>query len=803
MPSSTTRRWLAAFALALLAAGAARADLIFMQDGFVLQGTLRRQSTGVFDPVTKEMIVMPKGFTLLDDGPRRVYFSPSQVRLVEQLPAPAEPRLVSRNLRYILNPRIMPPVLSVNEVGAWDLKKWERDFWFQSPDAPRVGVKQGLAQISPYYARVDAITKFSWSAAYLTREWPGDEVLKLLKSHPDFQPEAKDTPAVLVFRRMRLVDFLTQAGWLDLAERELDAVLKDHPDQKDRIKTAREMVAKIRARDDWEAIKNRFHAGQFAEVTRRLGKFDPRGAGDRVQADVRQMRERLANAKAQLAEAKKALEDYGQAATTSQGKSLASAVAVILKELHPATVDRLDAFLGQVREDARRKARGTQPALTTDGLLSLAVTGWLLGSPSAEAQPAVAINLWRTRQMVLEYLQEGGAGARRAILDRYLKATSPRVDLDEVAQLIDTLPPAEPGFIPPLAATQEIKTSAKRHAVRYLLRLPAEYTHARQYPVLFVLHNLGQAPESILRPFEKLADEHGYLLVAPKWERSLGDNYGYSEEEHDAVTESLRDLRRRYRVDSDRVFLFGWGESGKMAFDVGLAHPDLFAGVLPMAAGPAFYPRRYWRNAQYLPFYAVNGTRSPTSPALREQFDSWITRGYPALWVEYKGRGTEFYAGELPNLFDWMRHQKRAFPLRQLGTDGNRTPLGNEFCTMRPEDNRFYWLSTSGINARNQCTPERWSNLIEPAAMTARIDASTNEVFVKTSGLSQVSIWLGRGPKGQHMIDFDRPVTVRVGLRAMWANRKVTPSLEVLLEDLYARGDRKHLFLARIDLNLR
>src|SRR5262245_51509902 len=101
MPTTSTFRWLAAVGLALLASGAVRADLIFMQDGFVLQGTLRREATGVFDPVTKEMILMPKGFTLLDDGPRRIYFSPGQVRIVEQLPAPIEARFVSRNLRYI------------------------------------------------------------------------------------------------------------------------------------------------------------------------------------------------------------------------------------------------------------------------------------------------------------------------------------------------------------------------------------------------------------------------------------------------------------------------------------------------------------------------------------------------------------------------------------------------------------------------------------------------------------------------------------------------------------------------------
>ncbi len=62
--------------------------------------------------------------------------------------------------------------------------------------------------------------------------------------------------------------------------------------------------------------------------------------------------------------------------------------------------------------------------------------------------------------------------------------------------------------------------------------------------------------------------------------------------------------------------------------------------------------------------------------------------------MEYKGRGIEWFGGEVPNIFDWMRNKQRAFPLHQLGTDGIGEAFGNEFCTMRPTDNRFYWLTT-------------------------------------------------------------------------------------------------------------
>jgi hypothetical protein len=104
-------------------------------------------------------------------------------------------------------------------------------------------------------------------------------------------------------------------------------------------------------------------------------------------------------------------------------------------------------------------------------------------------------------------------------------------------------------------------------------------------------------------------------------------------------------------------------------------------------------------------------------------------------------------------------------------------------------------------------TPGRWGNLTEPAMLTGRIDSETNadgnDIYLKAQGLKQLSVWIGRNPRGQYMIDFDKPVTVRVGFRAVLVKRQLTPKLEILLDDLARRGDRQQLFVARIDVNLR
>lgn len=789
--------------LVLLLPTALRADLIFLKDGHVLQGTVRREVNAEFDPISREMVLIPKGFFTLDDGPRRTYFSPSQVRIVEKLAAPTEERVVHHSDRLLVNPRNYPPHLEVLEEGPWDLKKWERSYSFRSTQPyNRVGVKQGIGSLSPYFARVDAVTKFRWSGAYLTREWDPDTVLALLRAHASLQESPKDKPAQNAAKRMRLCDFLAQAGWYDHAERELHAFEKDHPDQKERIAQARLVLGKLRTRDEWEQLKNWYHAGRYEAVRKRLEHFPTTHASDQILADLRELKGKLRQQSDRLDETARALDDIVKEATTAHGKALASAVAVFRKELHPATVDRLDAFLGQYRDAQRRKGRGQSPSLNPDELLSLAVSGWLLGSPSAESQPLTALALWKTRQMLLEVLQEEDAASRHKIVADYLANVTPRIDLDEIAQVIDSLPPVEPAQNVS-TQTMEYKAGQRREQATYHLKLPPEYSHHRPYPVLLLLHDIGQRPAQLLERFEKIAAEHGYILAAPQWARGLADDYGYTEREHDTVLDTLRDLKRRFQVDSDRIFLFGLGEGAKMAFDVGLAHPDCFAGVLPMAAGPSYYARRYWRNAQYLPFYVVNGTRGSDSQAsLREQFTQWVQRGYPALWIEYKGRGTEFFSGELPMMFDWMRHQRRALPLRQLGTDGNGSIFGNEFCTMRPEDNKFYWLGTSSISPRHVVTPTRWNNAASPAMLTGRVDPATNEMNLRTQGLNNVLVWVVRDPSGRYLVNLDKPLLIRVGLR-VYFNAKITPSLATMLEELHRSGDRKHLYVARVEINLR
>ena len=61
---------------------------------------------------------------------------------------------------------------------------------------------------------------------------------------------------------------------------------------------------------------------------------------------------------------------------------------------------------------------------------------------------------------------------------------------------------------------------------------------------------------------------------------------------------ALRDACRRFAIDTDRVFLTGHGIGGDAAWDIGLAHPDIWAGVIPIVAVADRYVGRYAKNAR-------------------------------------------------------------------------------------------------------------------------------------------------------------------------------------------------------------
>src|SRR5262249_52311300 len=152
-------------------------------------------------------------------------------------------------------------------------------------------------------------------------------------------------------------------------------------------------------------------------------------------------------------------------------------------------------------------------------------------------------------------------------------------------------------------------TPEHARGIPYLVKLPPEYHHGRAYPVIVALPHKDMSAGQLIGALTYEADRNGYIVVSPDWSGDFGKGWQWRGEDHVYVTAAVRDAVRLFCVDNDRVFLFGAFEGANMAMDVGMSHPDLFAGVLAMGPIPKWKNlfAEYWRNAQKLPFFVITG----------------------------------------------------------------------------------------------------------------------------------------------------------------------------------------------------
>lgn len=768
-----------------------RADVVVLKDGYVLKGTVRRQMTNFTDPLSGQQIETVKlnGFFLIDDAVRRTVFSFLQVADVQEKKAGPDDDQVKLGRRFIrLDHFRLPPGSTFGSATPFD-NKGERTLTLETPNG-KVELAQRITAITPDWIRVDAL-RYAWSAYYRTKELEPTQVRSWLLEHPDLKPTGDSMD---VAKRFKIYQFLVQAGWYGLADAELNEILKALPEQKEKVEESRKALRQIMAARLVDELELGQKAGRYNWVRERTEGFPRNDIDARVLERVDVLKGQVATAQANVTRVQKLLQELpAKLEDGPHREGLTTAASAVLAEVNPDTVQRLDAFVEQAEQAERKRQAGQSPVAKPEELLSLAVSGWLLGNNSAESKVETAMKLWRARQFVLDYQRNPNQSQRIDTLQTYEKISP--LAYDEMEQLIRMLPPPEPEPLTQRILSLDTKMPwTRRRPINYFVQLPPEYHHARSYPVLIGLHQVGERAQDMMTRLGNAAAQMGYIFVAPVWQTTTKPVYGYTADEHAAVTEVLRDLRRRFQVDSDRVFLFGWGEGGCMAYDVGLSHPDQFAGVITMGGRPRYFVRPYWRNGQYLPFYVVDGDlNSESAKDNRKQFESWVQRGYPSLYIEYKGRGSEHFEGEWPNIFDWMSRKKRAAAFPDLGKSGNGGPFGEEFQTMRTTDDRFYWISMEGINSRNVNEVGDWNSRVLGANVQGRIGEG-NRINVTARGFKKVSLWLGQG-----MIDFGKNVNVTINMQQRLINRKVTPSLQTLLEDFQQRGDKQRLYWAKLD----
>lgn len=815
-----------AFAALAALAVAPAADAVILTDGFVIQGKVLKEGTTGNN----------YGFDVVDDGPKVIVFSAHTQKGGKVEKDVLRPDWTAYRKPYPGTRGFKMPAFGEMKPTEFD-EKWRRSINIRQPDGNFTKIEQMVTYLDPNSMFV-ASTTHGWRLAYHTEELDPKVVRFLLTNHPDLKD--KDPKAPDPMKRLAIASFLKDAGWLDKAKDELETARREIPGEwpKEVVEREDKLKAEIEAAENRlvvDTIEAAVNAGRYEYARGILASFNPKttDAKDttrltvaKAQVDTRQPKFESARSLLRSVLDRAVQGDGtvaspgslagvvigGTAVATGPKPKLAEPLAtlvdageVILAELHPDTALRVELFATLAQQAETKRAAGKPPGNTPEQLLALAVTGWLKGKNGADPNPAAAVKCWATREMATAYLRAETGVTRAALLEKYLKSGN-ALSADELAQLISLLPPVDPADLTKPLGTPVTKADAgidgiwkcvtvpdQDGPVEYLLRLPPEYHHGRSYPVVLGLNDPRVPIEKMTGGLAPACDKFGYILACPKWTGTFDDAYDFSGKHHRLVNATLRDLTRRFQVDPDRVFLFGFGEGANFAFDMGIAHPDLFAGVCTFGGSPK--PDLFmhtWRNAQKLPFYVVTGEMGAGSAqAMRKVFERWMPRGYPALLTMYKGRGVEWFNVEIPKMFDWMNRKSRVRGTASLRL--NSTSF-EPWQIARTTDDRFYWVGTSGVKPQNTMEKTPPGKPIIPATIQADVRPG-NLIDLKVFGTTNVVVWLERD-----MIDWSRPVKVQVNGRVPngYVAKEMVPDLHVLFEELYRTGDRKMLFLGKM-----
>jgi predicted esterase len=759
--------------------GTLYATKLVLDNGFTIEGRVTeiRSLSDDLQGTTEDGRPNPRQIILCDDQLRRMFVS--QRRVQNLLEADSGEVLEMFNLRQ----RTAKAGRRVQNVGQVlkisDFSEFGRRIFEMNTPKGSVEVVQGITELTPYWTKVEGMSHV-WDQRIATSSISTEKLDSI------FARLIEDDD---VGQRLRVARFYLQGERYVAARRVLEEIQKDldtYPEQVDEFLVG---LKQITARRYLTELKMRREAGQHLLVLQGLEQFPSDGIAGEILQAVREMQDEY-TAKREAGDEVFAL--LKQHTATIEDPDLSRRLEPFQQEIQTElsynTLDRMNVY----------RRLSTDVEISSESKLALALSGWVAGADEATENLPVALSMLRIRDLIRDFLSEETKNRRDQLLETIAaqEGATPPI----VARILDHMRP--PLGLPERQAGMpglyriEVAGYEDDPSFEYLVQLPPQYDPYRRYPAVVTLHGAGSTPELQIDWWSGSADEqgaragqatrHGYIVIAPAWGSVGQKKYGYSARSHAAVLNSLRDAMRRLSIDTDRIFLSGHSMGADAAWDIGLSHPDLWAGVMPICGVVDRYGIHYWENARYVPFYCVGGELDGVK-ALHNasHLDKYLQYGFPTQVVEYRGRGHEHFSDEIQHLFDWMSRERRNF-----------FPDEFECSMMRTWDNFFWWVEMDELPAGSMVHPSAWPPKRGSRFLKVKAKRTANNGLHVQCAADQVTLWLS-----PELIDMNQPTKITVnGRQLRGTNDGVSANVAVILEDARTRGDRKHPFWAKIEM---
>ncbi|HMS86172.1 MAG TPA: hypothetical protein PKD12_21240, partial [Nitrospira sp.] len=210
-----------------------------------------------------------------------------------------------------------------------------------------------------------------------------------------------------------------------------------------------------------------------------------------------------------------------------------------------------------------------------------------------EVEPAVPDLASR----VLQYLDVYDGDAADRLLQEIL--SDEKASIDTVSRLITA---GRTYQIQPVGDRPREQIVIRGQTYPLSLLIPPTYHASKAYALVVCLHGFGFTGEEYLERWRTRLGED-YLVACPTYPSGAW----FTKHAEELVLATIRELRSRYHVDPNRIFLTGMSNGGIGAWLIGMHHAPLFAGIAPMASGLDNVLMPFLGNLRQTPIYMIHG----------------------------------------------------------------------------------------------------------------------------------------------------------------------------------------------------
>ncbi len=335
-------------------------------------------------------------------------------------------------------------------------------------------------------------------------------------------------------------------------------------------------------------------------------------------------------------------------------------------------------------------------------------------------------------------------------------------------------------------AWEETREGADGLLFRYTVVVPDSYDPRRSYPVEFMLHGGVARPEWgpggdwWSSGAENLQREDRIFVVPAAWREA----FWWHDNQAENLPEILRELKRRYNIDDNRVTMTGISDGGAGAYFFAFKQPSEWAAFLPWIGHPGVLRnpaggashRLYFENLTAKPLYIVNGENDRLYPAasLGSFVDTLEEAGVEHVFrvIENGGHNTR-----------WLPEETLA--IESFKANHPRDPFPERLQWVADRDdhyNRNLWLRI-----------DRLAGPDFPAVV--KVERDGNRFEVDATAKAEFSLLLNPAE-----IDFSRPVVVNLN-GATVHQEVVEQSAATLLHWAAYTLDRQALVTAELKIS--